>query len=64
MIFEEEFVSHKDTKARKVRIVSEALDALAKIAVDCGYKLHEGLGPGLLESVMKLACSRGFQSVV
>jgi GxxExxY protein len=27
------------------------IDALAKIAVDCGYKLHEGIGPGLLESV-------------
>jgi iron complex transport system substrate-binding protein len=27
------------------------LEALATIAVDCGYKLHERLGPGLLESV-------------
>jgi iron complex transport system substrate-binding protein len=27
------------------------IEALATIAVDCGYKLHEGLGPGLLESV-------------
>ena len=27
------------------------IDALAKIAVDCGFKLHEGIGPGLLESV-------------
>src|ERR1044072_5227010 len=27
------------------------IEALARIAVDCGFKLHEGLGPGLLESV-------------
>ena len=27
------------------------VEALARIAVDCGFKLHEGLGPGLLESV-------------
>ena len=26
-------------------------DELARVAVDCGYKLHSGLGPGLLESV-------------
>ena len=29
-------------------------DALAKIAVDCGFKLHEGVGPGLLESVYEV----------
>lgn len=27
------------------------VEALAKIAVDCGFKVHDGLGPGLLESV-------------
>jgi iron complex transport system substrate-binding protein len=27
------------------------LEGLATIAVDCGFKLHERLGPGLLESV-------------
>jgi len=27
------------------------IEALAKVAVDCGFKVHEGLGPGLLESV-------------
>ena len=35
--------------------MSEAIEALARIAVDCGYKLHEALGPGLLESVYE-AC--------
>jgi len=34
--------------------VSE-LEALARVAVDCGFKLHEALGPGLLESVYE-AC--------
>ena len=27
------------------------IEALATIAVDCGFKMHERLGPGLLESV-------------
>jgi GxxExxY protein len=27
------------------------IEELATIAVDCGFKLHKGLGPGLLESV-------------
>lgn len=27
------------------------IEALATIAVDCGFKLHQRLGPGLLESV-------------
>ena len=35
--------------------MSEALENLARVAVDCGFKLHESLGPGLLESVYE-AC--------
>ncbi|TPG17647.1 GxxExxY protein [Sphingomonas koreensis] len=35
--------------------MSEALESLARVAVDCGFKLHDGLGPGLLESVYE-AC--------
>lgn len=35
--------------------MSEALEDLARTAVDCGFKLHEALGPGLLESVYE-AC--------
>ena len=27
------------------------IEGLAKIAVDCGFRIHDGLGPGLLESV-------------
>ena len=29
----------------------KGLEELATIAIDCGFKLHQGLGPGLLESV-------------
>lgn len=32
-----------------------SLEDLARIAVDCGLKLHQALGPGLLESVYE-AC--------
>jgi iron complex transport system substrate-binding protein len=31
------------------------LETLARIAVDCGFKVHQTLGPGLLESVYE-AC--------
>ena len=31
--------------------VPPEIDALATIAVDCGFKLHKAFGPGLLESV-------------
>jgi iron complex transport system substrate-binding protein len=27
------------------------VEDIARIAVDCGFKIHNGLGPGLLESV-------------
>lgn len=39
-------ISHKDTKRPR----DEALEALAREVVDCGYRLHRDLGPGLLES--------------
>lgn len=31
------------------------IEELARIAIDCGFKLHQSLGPGLLESVYE-AC--------
>ncbi|KQS04762.1 Fe3+ hydroxamate ABC transporter substrate-binding protein [Sphingomonas sp. Leaf357] len=34
--------------------MSDALEDLARVAVDCGFKLHEALGPGLLESVYEI----------
>lgn len=40
--------------------MSRDLEELARVAVDCGFKLHEALGPGLLESVYE-ACL--FQSL-
>ena len=30
------------------------IEAIATVAVDCGFKLHERLGPGLLESVYEV----------
>ena len=35
--------------------MGDDLERMARIAVDCGFKLHEALGPGLLESVYE-AC--------
>ena len=32
----------------------DQLEELARIAVDCGYRLHCDLGPGLLESVYEI----------
>ena len=34
--------------------MSEALEQVATIAVDCGYRLHDDLGPGLLESLYEI----------
>jgi GxxExxY protein len=31
-----------------------ALEDIARISVDCGFKLHQTLGPGLLESVYEV----------
>lgn len=39
--------------------MSEALEKLAAIAIDCGFKLHEELGPGLLESVYEACLFEG-----
>jgi iron complex transport system substrate-binding protein len=30
------------------------LEELARIAIDCGFKIHNSLGPGLLESVYEV----------
>lgn len=35
--------------------MTQRLEELARLAVDCGYHLHDELGPGLLESVYE-AC--------
>jgi GxxExxY protein len=31
--------------------MADEIEALATIAIDCGFKLHKAFGPGLLESV-------------
>jgi iron complex transport system substrate-binding protein len=35
-------------------LVQGDVEKLAKAAIDCGFKLHKELGPGLLESVYEL----------
>jgi hypothetical protein len=45
-------MSHEDTKARKDK------EDLARIAVDCGFRLHKELGPGLLESVYEVVLAK------
>jgi GxxExxY protein len=32
----------------------DELEAVARIVIDCGYRLHRDLGPGLLESVYEI----------
>jgi GxxExxY protein len=34
--------------------VSNDVEKLAKVAIDCGFRLHKELGPGLLESVYEI----------
>jgi hypothetical protein len=42
--------------------MSANLESLAKTAVDCGFKLHSQLGPGLLESVYEILLSESLNS--
>jgi iron complex transport system substrate-binding protein len=35
------------------------VERIASVAVDCGFKIHEGLGPGLLESVYEAVLAQG-----
>ena len=41
----------------------QELEALAKIAVDCGFRLHKELGPGLLESVYEILLFESLKEV-
>jgi GxxExxY protein len=34
--------------------LADDVEELARIAVDCGFKLHKEIGPGLLESVYEI----------
>lgn len=56
--------SHKDTKPQ--RADAEEIEVIARAVVDCGYHLHNDIGPGLLEAVYeRLLCEylseRGLQ---
>ena len=43
--------SHEGTRARRLgREAMETVEHLARVAIDCGMRLHQRLGPGLLES--------------
>ena len=44
--------SHEDTKARRDK------EALSRMVVDCGYRLHVEIGPGLLESVYEAVLAK------
>lgn len=53
------------TKPRRHEDVSHDIEGLARVSVDCGFKLHQALVPGLLESVyeaclIKSLAERGF----
>jgi len=37
------------------------IERLARIAVDCGYRLHRDLGPGLLESAYEALMAEGLR---
>ena len=37
------------------------IEALATVAVDCGFKLHSQLGPGLLESAYEALMAHGLR---
>ena len=46
-------LTHTKTRRHEDGVPRE-LEELAKIAVDCGFRLHKEIGPGLLESVYEV----------
>jgi len=49
--------SHEDTKRSRFA----DLEALATAAIDCGFRLHADLGPGLLESAYEALMAEGLR---
>ncbi len=49
-------ISHEGTKTRRNR------EELSRIVMDCAYRMHVEIGPGLLESSMgnRTSCLRAF----
>ena len=41
--------------------MADDLEQIAKAAIDCGFKIHEQLGPGLLESVYEAVLAQSLQ---
>jgi GxxExxY protein len=39
----------------------EDLEKIAKAVIDCGFKVHDALGPGLLESVYEAVLAQAIQ---
>lgn len=44
-------IRHEDAR---IHGDQDRIEQLAKVAVDCGYRLHRDVGPGLLESVYEI----------
>ena len=43
--------------------MEKPIEELSAIAVECGYKLHVSLGPGLLESVYEALLAKSFSNL-
>ena len=39
----------------------DELERVARVVVDCGYRIHSKLGPGLLESVYEAILAEGIR---
>ena len=48
-------ISHAKTRRKKVHM---EIEEVARVVVDCGYRLHTELGPGLLESVYEVVLAK------
>lgn len=60
----EYFVSQEITHAKpRSREEEMALEEVARIVVDQAFKLHQNLGPGLLESVYEIVLSRALERI-
>jgi len=54
-------LSREDATAPREGCVGQGLEELATIAIDCGFQIHNSLGPGLLESVYEIILARSLE---
>jgi GxxExxY protein len=54
-------LAREDAKAPRGGRLGRQLEHLATVAIDCGFRIHKELGPGLLESVYETVLAKSLE---